>query len=72
MIILGGYTFLCGFSNRFENMKLTIRESEKVNTTFENVNNDMFGKPTYSNKEFIFYTNDCGGKESCFVLNVGK
>ena len=53
-------------------MKLTIRESEKVNTTFENVNNDMFGKPTYSNKEFIFYTNDCGGKESCFVLNVGK
>ena len=46
--------------------------NEFVNTTFDSINGDMFGEPIYSNKEFIFYANDCGGRESCFVLNVEK
>ena len=46
--------------------------NEIVSTTFDYVNNDMFGEPTYSNTEFTFYANDCEGRESCFVLNVGK
>lgn len=46
--------------------------NEIVSATFDYVSNDMFGEPIYSNKEFTFYTNDCEGRESCFVLNVGK
>lgn len=47
-------------------------ENTNVSTTFERVNDDMFGEPTYSNKEFTFYVNSAKGRESCFVLNVGK
>lgn len=47
-------------------------ENTNVSSTFENVSNDMFGEPTYSNKEFTFHTNGTDGKESCFVLNVAK
>lgn len=46
--------------------------NEFVSTTFGSVSEDMFGEPIYSNKEFAFYTNDCEGRESCFVLNVEK
>lgn len=47
-------------------------KNTNVSTTFNDVSEDMFGEPTYSNTEFTFYTRDTNGEESCFVLNVGK
>lgn len=47
-------------------------KNTNVTATMTNASVDMFSEPTYTNKEFAFYTNGGEFGDSCCILNVGK